>query len=243
MARGIFVRAVHLAADEQIESHRHPEHQLAWAASGVIVVKVDDGVWVLPTHRALWIPAGLSHAVSAYGPSTMESLYFPVPGCPVPWTAPTVLAVAALLRELIPYLTVVADRPEHRARAESVVFDLLEPVEVSSLSVPMPTEARARRVADALFAAPDDPRTIDQWGRLVGASGRTLARIFLRETGLTFGRWRTEARLCAALPLLARGATVTAASRRVGYDSPAAFVATFRAILGTTPGRYFANHP
>ena len=65
----------------------------------------------------------------------------------------------------------------------------------------------------------------------------------MRETGLTFGRWRTEARLCAALPLLARGATVTAAARRVGYDSPAAFVATFRAILGTTPGRYFAKNP
>jgi AraC-like DNA-binding protein len=112
---------------------------------------------------------------------------------------------------------------------------------VSRLSVPLPTDPRARQVADALLAEPADGRTIDQWGRLVGASGRTLARAFVEQTGMTFGRWRTEARLCAALPLLAGGATVAAVARHVGYASPGAFVATFRATVGTTPGRYFAE--
>lgn len=151
------------------------------------------------------------------------------------------IAVPPLLRELIAHLASVADQPRRRANAEAIAFDLLQPVRVSQLNVPFPTDPRARQVADGLLATPDDQRTIDQWGRLVGTSGRTLARTFSSQTGMTFGRWRTEARLCAALPLLADGATVAAVARRVGYASPGAFVAAFRATLGTTPGQYFAD--
>lgn len=239
-APAILVRAFPMSARQRFERHRHEQHQLAWAAHGVIVVQVGEGVWVLPTSRALWIPAGVEHSVRAYGRSTLESLYFPPADCPVGWRTPTVIAVPALLRELIAHLAAVADRPRSRANAEAVVFDLLQPVGVSQLSVPLPTDRRARKVAEGILASPADDRTIDQWGRVAGVSGRTLARAFSQQTGMTFGRWRTEVRLCAALPLLAEGATVTAVARRVGYASPAAFVATFRATVGTTPGRYFA---
>jgi AraC-like DNA-binding protein len=240
-APAILVCAFPMSPQERFDWHRHEEHQLAWAASGVIVVEVGEGVWVLPTSRALWIPAGIEHSVRAYGQSTMDGLYFRPGDCPVGWSRPTVIGVPMLLRELIAHLAAVADQPRLRANAEAVVFDLLQPVEVSQLTVALPIDARARRVAEELIAAPDDERTIDQWGRLVGASGRTLARAFSEQTGMTFGRWRTEVRLCAALPLLAEGATVAAVARRVGYASAGAFVAAFRATIGTTPGQYFAD--
>jgi AraC-like DNA-binding protein/quercetin dioxygenase-like cupin family protein len=240
-APAILVCAYPMSAEQRFDWHRHDEHQLAWAASGVIVVEVGEGVWVLPTSRALWIPAGVEHSVRAYGESTMESLYFPAAGCPVSWSRPTVIAVPVLLRELIAHLASVDDQPRLRANAEAVVFDLLQPVGVSQLTVALPTDPRARQVADELLAAPDDERTIDQWGRHVGASGRTLARAFTDQTGMSFGRWRTEVRLCAALPMLADGATVAAVARRVGYASPGAFVAAFRATIGTTPGQYFTD--
>jgi AraC-like DNA-binding protein len=240
-APAILVCAFPMAAQERFDWHQHDEHQLAWAASGVIVVEVGEGVWVLPTNRALWIPSGTEHSVRAYGQSTMESLYFRPANCPVAWNSPTVVAVPVLLRELIAHLAAVADQPRLRTNAEAVVFDLLAPVGVSQLTVPLPADQRARRVAEELLAAPDDERTIDQWGRHVGASGRTLARAFSEQTGMTFGRWRTEVRLSAALPLLAEGATVAAVARRVGYASAGAFVAAFRATIGTTPGQYFAD--
>jgi AraC-like DNA-binding protein len=230
-----------MSAKQRFDWHQHAEHQLAWAASGVIVVEVGEGVWVLPTNRALWIPAGIEHSVRASGQSTMDGLYFRPADCPVAWSKPTVIAVPVLLRELISHLAAVANQPRLRANTEAVVFDLLQPVEVSQLTVALPVDPRARRVAEELLAAPDDERTIDQWGRLVGASGRTLARAFSEQTGMTFGRWRTEVRLCAALPLLAEGATVAAVARRVGYASPGAFVAAFRATIGTTPGQYFTD--
>jgi AraC-like DNA-binding protein len=94
-------------------------------------------------------------------------------------------------------------------------------------------------VADALLADPSDPRTLHEWGRAVGASSRTLARAFLGDTGLSFGRWRTLVRLQASLPQLADRTPVGVVARRVGYRTTSAYVAAFRAHTGVTPGRYF----
>ena len=55
--------------------HTHKDHQLAWAASGVLTVLTADATWVLPPTRALWIPAGLPHeTASDGGRATMRSL-------------------------------------------------------------------------------------------------------------------------------------------------------------------------
>ncbi|RCV90275.1 helix-turn-helix domain-containing protein [Billgrantia montanilacus] len=54
-----------------------------------------------------------------------------------------------------------------------------------------------------------------------------------------FAAWRQQARLLAALPMLAAGRSVTVVSQEVGYESPSAFIAAFRRSLGASPGRYF----
>ena len=83
-------------------------------------------------------------------------------------------------------------------------------------------------MAQTLRADPADRRTLQEWGQQVAASGRTLARAFVAETGVPFGRWRTLLRLQAALPMLADGEPVSRVAGRVGYDTPSAFVAAFR---------------
>ena len=121
------------------------------------------------------------------------------------------------------------------------MFDLLTPLEVSTLRLPMPLDDRAARVATELTADPASGRTLADWGSVVGASGRTLARAFVADTGMTFGAWRTQLRLGAALGLLADGAPVAAAGQAVGYANPSAFIAAFRRALGVSPGAYFAG--
>ena len=116
---------------------------------------------------------------------------------------------------------------------------MLSPLQVATLGPPLPGDPRALAVAEGLLADPTDARTLGQWGDQVGASARTLARAFRHDTGLGFGRWRTEVRLHAALPLLANGTPVARVSRLVGYESVSAFVAAFRAETGVTPGGYF----
>ena len=130
---------------------------------------------------------------------------------------------------------------ERRARAEAVLVDLLQPVAMATIDVRWPTDDRARQVADRLAASPADGRTLAEWGRDVGASERTLARAFVAETGVSFGRWRTLVRIQAALTALARGEPVGNVARRVGYDSDSAFVQAFRRETGVTPGPYFRS--
>jgi AraC-like DNA-binding protein len=219
--------------------HAHDEHQLAWSPEGVLVVRTENGSYVLPPARALWIPAGVSHETQASGAAILRSVYVRTGGCAIDWEIPTAVAVTPLLRELIPHLEDETLDDEERARAESVLFDLLTPLAVATIDVRLPTDDRAREVAEALLADPGDGRTLTAWGRQVGASSRTLARAFLAETGLSFGRWRTLARLHAALLQLAEGLPVGLVAARVGYRTPSAFVAAFRAHTGVTPGRYF----
>jgi len=223
--------------------HIHPDHQLAWAASGVLTVVTEDATWVLPPTRALWIPAGVAHETRSCGAATMRSAYVRPGRCPIRWPAPTPVAASLLLAELIGYLAGDGLGAGQRARAESVLVDLLEPVPMAAIELRLPAAGPARQVARALAGNPADRRALDDWGRQVGASGRTLARAFVAGTGITFGRWRTRTRLQSALPALAAGEPVGNVARRAGYESASAFVAAFRRETGATPAAYFARPP
>ncbi|AXI80338.1 AraC family transcriptional regulator [Peterkaempfera bronchialis] len=239
----ICVRTFDMQPGQRFDLHDHETHQLAWSPSGVLTVDIGDRSWVLPPTMALWIPAGVPHATGATRPALMRSVYLPPAHCPAGWHDPTVVGVGPLLRELITHLAAPDLGPGARSRAEAVLFDLLRPVGVTTIDVPMPLDTRARRVAEALIAHPSDERTLDGWGREVGASGRTLARLFAAETGMPFGRWRTRVRLRAALGHLAANRPLASVARRVGYSTPSAFVAAFRLETGRTPGAYFADPP
>lgn len=229
--------------------HTHENHQLAWASSGTLTVDVEARTWVLPTTRALWIPGGVPHEVVSASHSTMTSLYLSAPPESastegLPWTEPQPVEVTRLLAELILYLDAPDLDAERRARGEALLLDLLEPMTVTTLDAPMPADARARQVAQALLDDPASDLSLDAWGREVGASGRTLARLFLSDAGMPFGRWRTLVRLRAALPALAAGEPLNRVSRAVGYETVSAFVAAFRRETGVTPGAYFqASRP
>ncbi|WP_372406109.1 helix-turn-helix domain-containing protein [Streptomyces luteireticuli] len=238
----VAVASFPLDGGEWFGRHRHDAHQLAWAPDGVLAVRTHGRTWVLPPTVALWIPAGTPHSTGATASALLRSLYFWPDRCPLTWDEPRVVPVSALLRELIGHLAQDEDRlgAAERERAERVVLDLLEPVEVTTVRAPMPRDPRARRVAEALRSDPADGRTLAEWGTAVGASARTLARAFATDTGMPFGQWRTQLRLQTAMPLLAAGATVSSVARRVGYGSPSAFVAAFRRGVGVPPGAYFA---
>jgi AraC-like DNA-binding protein len=234
----ILVDSLDLLPGTWFDWHTHQEHQLNWAEEGVLRIATAEGAWILPPTRAMWIPAGTSHTTGSTRATTMRSLM--IARDPVGWQAPTVIRVGPLLGNLLTYLASTLE-PEARSRAEAVLQDLLEPVPITPIQLPMPTDDRALRVASALREDPADSRTLADWGRQVGASERTLARLFGAETGMGFDEWRTRLRLSHAIALLADGVSVTATGQRVGYASPSAFVAAFRRFTGISPGRYFAR--
>jgi AraC-like DNA-binding protein len=107
------------------------------------------------------------------------------------------------------------------------------------LYLPQPSDRRLAAICAAMLRRPDDGRGLDDWAGSVGASPRHLARLFQRETGLSFGMWRQQARLMEALRRLAAGEAVTVVALELGYASPSAFSAMFRRALGVQPSRYF----
>jgi AraC-like DNA-binding protein/quercetin dioxygenase-like cupin family protein len=238
-AAAVIVVTFPMTAGQAFDWHTHENHQLAWAASGVLTVRTDSATWVLPRSRALWIPAGLRHETLSSSVATMRTLYIRPRLCPISWPDFTPVAASPLLGELIGYLEQPALAASRREHAEALLVDLLQPVAMTTIDVRMPDEERAMQVAQALAADPSDGRTLAEWGRYVGASGRTLARGFAAGTGLPFGRWRALVRLQAAIPALAAGEPVGNVARLVGYETPSAFVAAFRRETGMTPAAYF----
>jgi AraC-like DNA-binding protein len=228
---------------QAFDGHVHDQHQLAWSSSGVLAVDTADRCWTLPSHLALWIPAGVRHTTAALRASVLEGIYLDPARCPLSWTGPRALSVAPLARHLIEYLA--ADPPVAagaRAAAEAVLFDVLGSAAVDAIELPLPADGRARDVARLLLADPADQRGLAELARAVGSSPRTLLRLFLAETGLTFSQWRTHARLQAAVAALADGSPVARVAEQVGYATPSAFTAAFRRVTGQTPAGYVAGH-
>lgn len=226
-----------------IEPHRHPRAQLTWARSGVMTVAAARGAWVVPPNRALWIPAGTEHSIRMSGMVAMRVIFVdPAAAAPVAAECKVIL-VTPLLRELMLELVAAPldyDENGRLGHVAALVLGEIRALDAQPLHLPMPRDQRLRRVCDALLRDPGRRETLEEWSDLAGASSRTLARLFARETGMRFVDWRHQARLAAALIGLAQGRGVAAASRVAGYDSVSAFTAMFRRTLGAAPRDYFS---
>jgi AraC-like DNA-binding protein len=223
---------------DHIARHRHDDHQLVYVSRGVLAVRTDHGAWVAGALRAVWIPAGTWHEHRVHGYTEVHTLRFPLGPTPLPLDIPTVIAVPALLRELLVASTESGLTEGERDRLRAVINDRLRRADVTPLRLP---RARDPRLADACRIVLDDlaePRTIARLAREVGVSERHLSRLFRTEFGTTYPQWRTTARLFHAMIQLTDGATVTETAHRCGWSTPSAFVHTFTRTLGRTPGAY-----
>jgi AraC-like DNA-binding protein len=240
------VPVVGLAAEvpthTHVEPHTHERGQLMFCRAGVMVIDSCGSSWVAPPQRAVWIPRGVEHN---FFPTThialRNLLMLPDVEAALPDQC-CFVRVNPLLRELILRITESDERfrsPAHSDRVAQLVLDEIEPSDAPPLSLPEPQDPRIKRICAALKLNPADQRTLDDWSRTAGASCRTLARLFLRETGLSFSSWRRQARLVHASVRLGLGQSVTSVALEAGYESPSAFIEMFRRSMGQTPKQYF----
>ncbi len=225
-------------------SHNHPQAELILTTRGLLTCEVANGLWMVPPQCALWIPGGLEHGAKAVGELEAYVLFvdsglaskLPAECCTV--------SVDPLLRELV---TAVArlpsfyDREGPDGRLVHTMLDRLEIAPIERLHLPLPADARLRRIAEALTADPSDRATIGEWARRVAMSERTLSRLILRETGMSFGHWRQQFQIMLALERLADGDPVQSVAFDLGYESVSAFITMFKKALGQPPGKYLAT--
>lgn len=228
-----------LAAGERIDAHRHDDHQILYAGSGVLAISTDAGTWFAPGTRAIWVPAGTVHAHRAHGHLDLHMVGVPAEDDPLGLEAPTVLAVGPLLRELIPaYTRAPHDKGPERLRLRAVLLDQLRASPQQPVQIPAPTDSRLAAVCELLHRDPADNRTLASLGADTNTSERTLTRLFRSELGMTFPQWRTQLRLYHALKMLADNRPVTAVAHHCGWSSTSAFIDVFRRSFGHTPGTH-----
>ena len=229
---------------DTIDWHYHDMQQLVYPSSGVLAISTALGTWIVPPQRAVWIPARVAHAHQAHGPTQMRTLAFPAAVDPLGLDSPAVLTVSGLLREIIVELTSSVDpayTARQRADLERVALDQVRRVGQLPVLVPALADDRLRAIAEFFRTDPADGRTLSEFGAAVGASERTLSRLFRQEAGMSFPQWRTQFRLLHALVLLAAGTSVTSTALACGWSNPSAFIEAFHHAFGSTPGRFFTS--
>jgi AraC-like DNA-binding protein len=227
-------------------SQSHRRGHLVYAARGVLTVDTGAGKSIVPTNRIAWTPAGITHQHRAHGDTDMRILFVP-DGLAVHLPDhPAVLTVDDLAREAILTLTGPRSydpqlRSRHRpaqARLQRVLVDELQLADEQPLQLPSPQDSRLRALARELTIDPACNLSLDDLGRTIGASSRTLSRLLQVEFGMTYYEWRTQIRIYRALVLLAEGHDVTYTAHACGWSNPSSFIVAFTNVLGTSPGRY-----
>lgn len=222
--------------------HFHDRDQLVYASRGVMTVRTRSGTWVVPPHRAVWIPAEIPHTITMSGLVAMRTLYLkPRLAKRLPRDC-CVINVSSLLKELILEACAVRTLKKTvgwQAHLVAVILHQLEAVQTIPLQLPHLSDPRLVRIAEMLMRDARDSRTLVQLCKGTGAGKRSVERLFQREIGMTFGKWRQQLRLMQGVRLLAEGAKVTHAALESGYSTPSAFTSMFRKALGITPSSYF----
>jgi len=226
--------------------HRHKRAQLVFASTGVLVVKTRQGAWVIPPQRAVWVPAGVEHETRAVGAVSMRTVYVSRNAARHLSQQCGVVNVSQLLRALIlraAEMPLAYDRRGAEGRVIQLILDEIRDSKALPLHLPMPNHPRLAELCGVILRDPRCRDVLDRLARRTGMSKRTAERLFLRETQLTFSRWRQQARLLAALTELASGHPVKQVAFKSGYASQSAFTSVFRQAFGTTPRRYFSVEP
>jgi AraC-like DNA-binding protein len=225
-----------------VERHHHARAQLIYACKGIMRVDTPNGIWVVPPMRAIWVPPGVDHEIRASSTVHLRTLFLrpglrdslPRESC--------VIEVSPLLRELILRM-VDMDRtkryPDSLVHLTELILGEIREVRILPMHIPLPSDPRLLRICRGILQNPADNRTTAQWGSFVGASARTLERLFQREAGMNFRMWRQQVRLLAALSRLAAEAPVSVVAFDLGYQSPSAFTAMFKRTLGCPPRDFF----
>ncbi len=227
-----------------IPRHVHPRDQLLYATSGIMRLRTDREAWIVPRENAVYIPSGTHHSISMHSEVDMRTLYIDTKAIDARPVSLTVVAVSNLLRELILALSQepVAYEPDSRANllAKLIEHEIAQ-ARALSLNVPLPSDPRLQRLCAELLANPSDRRTLDGWSEVAGASTRTLARLFERDLGMSFVRWRQRIRFHNALEALARGEPISQVARQQGYHSASAFSAAFGKVMGRPPSKIISS--
>ncbi|CUI36031.1 AraC family transcriptional regulator [Achromobacter ruhlandii] len=240
----VALSATSVRKDWENARHQHRKAQLIYSVRGILNCEIEDGVWIVPPQCAIWIPGDLPHAARGAGETECYCLFVEPDATPdLPKDCCTI-SVSPLLRELLlraagfPELYPLGGRED---RLIAALLDELVEAPVEDLHLPMPRDARLRRLAQMMLADPTDKTSKADWAIRIGMSERSMSRLLLHEIGMSFGRWRRQLHVILALQRLTKGESVQTVALELGYENASGFVTMFRKAMGKPPARYLSD--
>lgn len=231
--------------ESEVPVHSHRMGQLVFALHGGVICEEPSGLWMVPPGCGVWIPGGVPHSNRATLNAKIGFLFVDPNATTMPIECCT-LAITPLVNEMISHIEALPT-PYPLDHSTSLIVDVLldqlPRMEKQQLHLPISGHQKLRKIADQFAQDPADRTTLGDWSKRLGMSERSFSRLVLKETGMTFGRWRQQFHLIVALQSLSKGISVQETSAVLGYESVTAFITMFKKALGKSPKQYFTDHP
>jgi AraC-like DNA-binding protein len=229
--------------DDELPLHAHKNGQLVVASRGSVMCRAPGGLWIVPPQGAVWIPGGVLHSncVSDFG--KVYVVFIDPTATKLPNSCCT-FTISPLVRELIHRLAtfpLLYPKEGPTSRLARVLLDELVQMSTEEMYLPISPDNRLQQLATSLLREPGDRSTLEEWAARYAMSERTLARLIVKQTGMTFGRWRQRLHILVALQRLSAGVSVQTVSLDLGYESPSAFITMFKKTMGKSPRRFLTE--
>ncbi|MBD2797941.1 helix-turn-helix transcriptional regulator [Xenorhabdus sp. 18] len=226
--------------------HRHNMGQLLFTRRGCIKITLANQISILPPTRVAWIPAKTRHRAEMRGSVGYRSIYLDTDYLNASETAllsnqSEVLEATPLLQALLERIAISsfdADWFQGKgANLLAVFFDEIREARREPTLLPLPSDRRLTPLSLEQLPPP-----LHILATYIGASEKTITRIFHRETGMNYQQWRQQWRLVKAIELLAQNKTLSYIAQELGFANDSAFVTFFRKVMGRPPREYIKNY-
>ncbi|MCW8347217.1 helix-turn-helix transcriptional regulator [Vibrio sp. ZSDZ65] len=238
-ADSIRVPIVGIAADVgQHDSglHQHNKGQLLYAPQGCMSFELEGSLCILPPTKAVWIPPYTRHRAFMTNVVAYRSVYFEPSEFTLPKTI-TTIEVNEVMKALINKMALWPwDLPAVKMNATATLFwEEFHQAKRHAFYLPLPKHKRLQGFNQQLSSGAYLAPSLTTLATQVGASTKTVTRIFKQETGMPYQDWRQQWRLLKAIEWLCEGGQVGDVAHRLAFSSDSAFIAFFKQHTGETP--------
>lgn len=218
--------------------HLHQKGQLLFSEKGAMTIMLGHQLSVLPPQRLAWIPPELSHRVQFNEVVNYRSIYIDTGIYAHLPKKHTIWSVSPLLREILEVIARADWETNWNAGYRGghwlqVLWDELAFGETQDVQLPLPEDYRFQKMDFSKL-----PPELNELAKTIGASEKTITRVFQRETGLGYQAWRQQWRLLKAIELLSDEMPLMEIALLLGFSNDSAFAQFFKKMTGKTPKQY-----
>ncbi|HHF2857979.1 TPA: helix-turn-helix transcriptional regulator [Vibrio diabolicus] len=224
--------------------HQHTWHQIIFPIKGLLQTQTEHYQHLVPHTSALFVPAGVQHESIALSNTIFVGIYLnPAFGAMYEPQVRTI-ALTPFLNELLQEIRRQCENEtshEEVLHLLAVLHDQILKSNVQTFQLLLPQDRRLKLIIEQLTDEPALSCSLKEWGEKIGASERTLSRLFAKEFNTSFLLWRQQIRLIYSLSLLDESLPIQAIADLVGYQNDSSYIKAFKAYFDMTPQQFRVN--